>query len=74
LNAVGRLAEIRLVDYKIHAPLVGQHSSEAEVVVELGGQEAVGRGIGSDPAIAVVSAVTGAAHQLLYSQQKVEVE
>jgi isopropylmalate/citramalate/homocitrate synthase-like protein len=74
LNAVGRIAEIRLVDYKIHAPLVGQHSSEAEVVVELGGQEAVGRGIGSDPAIAVVSAVTGAAHQLLYSQQKVEVE
>ncbi|MEM4190038.1 MAG: 2-isopropylmalate synthase [Candidatus Caldarchaeum sp.] len=74
LQAVNKLVDVRLVDFKVHAPYFGHHSAEAEVVLSANGVEVVGRGIGQDPSVAVVAAVTSAAHQLLYSQERLEVE
>ncbi|MEM2237671.1 MAG: 2-isopropylmalate synthase [Candidatus Caldarchaeum sp.] len=73
LQAVNKIADLKLVDLKVHAPYFGHHSAEAEVVLSAHGVELVGRGIGQDPAVAVVNAVTSAAHQLLYSQERLEV-
>ncbi|MEM1965670.1 MAG: 2-isopropylmalate synthase [Candidatus Caldarchaeum sp.] len=74
LQAVNKIVDVKMVDLKVHAPHFGYHSAEAEVVLSANGVEAVGRGIGHDPAVAVVAAVTSAAHQLLYSQERLEAE
>ncbi|MCS6784385.1 MAG: 2-isopropylmalate synthase [Candidatus Caldarchaeum sp.] len=73
-NALKKIAEFRVEDLKIHAPLVGHHSSEAEVVVSSKGVEFVGRGIGADPALAVVAAFTSAAHQIMFDSRRLEAE
>ncbi|WP_368887794.1 hypothetical protein, partial [Escherichia coli] len=71
-NAARRIADFEVIDYKIHSPLTGGQSSEAEVVLGVGGVEYVGRGIGPDPSLAVVSALTSAVHQLLFEQRRLE--
>ncbi len=73
-NAARRIADFEVIDYKIHSPLTGGQSSEAEVVLGVGGVEYVGRGIGPDPSLAVVSALTSAVHQLLFEQRRLETE
>ncbi|MEM2096229.1 MAG: 2-isopropylmalate synthase [Candidatus Caldarchaeum sp.] len=73
LNAVKKLVEVRLVDLKIHSSFMVNHVAEAEVVLSSSDVELVGRGLGPDPVHAVVSAVTSAAHQILFAQERLEV-
>ncbi|MEM0443804.1 MAG: 2-isopropylmalate synthase [Candidatus Caldarchaeum sp.] len=73
-NALRKIIEMDIVDVKVHTPYGGSHSSEAEVTISCRGGEFVGRGIGSDPSIAVVWAVTSAAHQLLFDRRRLEAE
>ncbi|MCS6769290.1 MAG: 2-isopropylmalate synthase [Candidatus Caldarchaeum sp.] len=72
LNAVRKVVDVQIVDMKVHAPYFVNHAAEAEVVISAAGEELVGRGLGQDPVHAVVSAVASAAHQLLFSQRRLE--
>jgi len=72
LNAVGLLASMELVDYKVQTSNHDTHPAEAEVILRLGDMEAVGRGIDYDPALAVVKAVASSAHQLLMAETYVK--
>jgi len=74
LDAVRKIVDVKIADVKIHTSFSGRHSCEAEVVLDAGGPELVGRGIGQDPAIAVVMAVTSAVHQILVGSRRLEAE
>jgi len=73
INAVRSISDVRLVDYKIHSSFDGIHPAEAEVVIEIKGEESTGRGLNKDPATAVAAAVASAVHQILTSEKFVKV-
>ncbi|MEM3031558.1 MAG: 2-isopropylmalate synthase [Nitrososphaerota archaeon] len=71
LDAVKNLAEVKLLDFKLHTSYMDNHPAEAEVELVVKKIHAVGRGLDIDPAKAMAAAVTSAIHQILVSQQSI---